>query len=103
MIAAFREKYPRITLELIEESTGKLEDMLDRGLIDLMIDYAIPNAEKYDAALLQEDYVILAVPKSNPINQQLCAYQIPHEAIGTPGQNAVPTVPLEFFGMNHSF
>ena len=102
MIAAFREKYPRITLELIEESTGKLEDMLDRGQIDLMVDYAIPNAEKYDAALLQEDDVILAVPKTNPINRQLCAYQIPHEAIGTPAQNAVPTVPLAFF-RNESF
>lgn len=97
MIAAFREKYPRITLEVIEESSGKLEDMLNRGMVDLMVDYAIPDAEKYDSEILKEDHVILAVPKPNPINRQLSAYQIPQGAIGTAAQNEVPAVPLELF------
>ena len=97
MMAAFREKYPRLTLELVEESTGKLEDMLDRGLIDLVVDYAIPNPEKYDAEILKEDHVILAVPRGNPVNQKLDGYRIPPEAIGTPAQSAIAAVPIELF------
>ena len=97
MMAAFREKYPRLTLELVEESTGKLEDMLDRGLIDLVVDYAIPNPEKYDAEILKEDHVILAVPGGNPVNQKLRSYRIPPEAIGTPAQSEIAAVPIELF------
>lgn len=102
MIAIFRKKFPRITLEVVEESTGKLEDMLNRGLVDLVVDYAIPNAEKYTAEVLREDHVILAVPEANPINRQLRPFQIPHEIIGTSMQNSLAAVPLALF-RNESF
>lgn len=97
MMAVFRQKYPQVTLELVEETTGKLEEMLHQGLVDLVVDYTIPNPDKYSSDILEEDHLILAVPSNNPINKGLLPYQLPPEAIGTPAQNAVPPVPMHPF------
>lgn len=97
MMAAFRKKYPQITLELVEETTGKLEEMLHQGFVDLVVDFTIPNAERYCSDVLEEDHVILAVPKGNSINSRLFSYRIDEENIGTLTRKAVPTVPVDLF------
>lgn len=95
MMAAFREKYPRITLALAEETTARLEEMLRQGTVDLVVDYAIPNMELYDSATVWEDALILAVPRAAVINARLAPYRIEPEQIGAAAQSAVPSVPME--------
>lgn len=96
-MAAFRQKYPQIELELVEETTGKLEQMLHQGTIDLMVDYDRPNREQWGTSVLEEDYLILCVPRANPLNENMKAYRLPPEQIGTAAQERIPGLPLEVF------
>ena len=119
MMGAFRAKYPQIELALAEETTARLEEMLQSGSIDLVIDYEIPNRELYEAEVLEEDLLILAVPRHLPVNESLAAYQLPPALLtrsgagnarpeGTPaaasgvspapsGLHDIPPVPLQAF------
>lgn len=95
MLAAFREKYPRITLRPVEETTAKLEEMLRRGTVDLVMDYTIPNPEQYEAKTVCEDALVLTVPRQDAVNERLAPYRIAPERIGTAAQSAVPSAPME--------
>lgn len=95
VMAAFRERYPRITLELVEETTGRLEELLHQGTVDLVADYAIPNAERYEAQTVREDELILAVPAGAAVNARLAEHRIAPGDIGTARQSAVPPLPME--------
>lgn len=97
LMAAFRQKYPHIQLELVEETTARLEQLLQHGLIDLVVDYTIPNPERYASSVVEEDYLILSVPNTNPLNRKLTGYQLTPEQIGTAAQEQVPPVTLEVF------
>lgn len=97
MMAAFRQKYPQIELELVEESTGKLEQMLHRGTVDLVVDYTIPNRENYESSVVEDDFLILCVPVANPLNKKLTHCCLLPEMIGTVAQERIPAVPLEVF------
>lgn len=97
LMAAFRKKYPHIQIELVEETTARLEQMLLHGLLDLVVDYTIPNPERYTSSVVEEDYLILSVPGANQLNTKLTRYQLAPEQIGTAAQERVPPVPLEMF------
>lgn len=96
MISRFRKIYPHIHLELIEETTANLASMLDHGTVDLMVDYRIPHPENYERVVLEHEHFLLAVPKSNPVNQGLEAYQVQGQRIldGEHSLNDVDPVPL---------
>lgn len=95
MMAAFRDRYPRITLTLVEETTGRLEELLRQGAVDLVVDYTIPNAELYEAKTVWEDVLILAVPKALAVNARLAPYRMTPEQIRAAARSAVPPVPME--------
>lgn len=97
LMVAFRQRFPQIELELVEETTGKLEQMLHRGTIDLMVDYAVPDREHCEASVVEEDYLIVCVPQANPLNEKLKPCRLPPELIGTAEQGQIPALPLEAF------
>ena len=97
LMAEYRRKYPQIQVELVEETTGKLEEMLQRGTVDLVMDYTIPNAERYASSAVEEDCLILCVPAANPINGDLEDFCLPPDRIAAPEQAEVSPVPLEKF------
>lgn len=99
ILSRFRDSFPDISLELVENTTGELEAMLQSGTIDMVVDYEIPHSESYDYAILEDEILLLAVPKDMDVNANLKSYRVDHKKI----QNAealtdsVPPVPLERF------
>lgn len=94
VMRAYKEKYPEIRLELLEETSMKLETMLQDGHVDFIIDYDVPNSENCESRILEEDSILLAVPAAYEINRKLKAYR--YNAADS-AEN-VPGVPLEAFG-----
>lgn len=76
MIAAFAARYPHIQIRLVEESTVKLTKLLQRGIIDLILDNTYLDPEIFDSSLYQEEHLILAVPRSFSVNKDLKEFQL---------------------------
>lgn len=99
MVSRFRKHFPHIQLELIEKTTTNLEYFLDKGKIDMVMDYSIPHADQYERTVLSVEHFLLAVPKSNPQNQSLRPYRVDSKRIlsGEHTIDDVTAVPLECF------
>lgn len=99
MISRFTRSFPHVHIELIEKTTANLEYFLANGSIDLVMDYQIPHAELYEKEVLFVEHLLLAVPKSNPINASLRSYRVDpkHIQSGEAAIDAIPAVPLNRF------
>lgn len=99
MIRRFRRHFPHIELEIIEKTTANLEYFLEKGNIDLVLDYQMPHGELYEREVLEVEHLLLAVPKSNPINASLRPYRVDPKQIlrGEKAIDETPVVPLERF------
>lgn len=75
-LAEFGKKFPMIKVELIEETTATLDKMVRRGEVDLVLDNCILDEEIFEWKPLREEHLLLAVPESFPINNELKEYQI---------------------------
>lgn len=70
ILSAFSQKYPGIQLELVENSSDQLSEMLLERKLDLTFSCNtafMDNLEKYPAFY---DYILLAVPVSHPIHAE---------------------------------
>ena len=81
LIADFARRYPQIQISLIEETTAGLAKMLRHGQLDLMLDSSELDAAIYSCRKFQEEHLILAVPGSFAINDELTSYQLPVDEI----------------------
>lgn len=99
MMGEFTKKYPHIRLELFEENTATLERMLKNGEIDLMMDNCELDSEHFDRQIFKAEYLLLAVPRSMKINQELKDFQITVDAIRDLSflNDAIPCVDLKLF------
>ncbi|MDD3251853.1 MAG: LysR family transcriptional regulator [Lachnospiraceae bacterium] len=99
MMGRFSRKYPQVELVLVEESTANLEEMLQSGKLDLMLDNCELDAELYGRYVVQREHLLLAVPTGSEINRHLEPYQVPAEQIrdGSFLQTQVRAVALEAF------
>lgn len=97
LISRFNRMYPNIRLELVEETTSNLETRLESGTVDMVVDYKIPHIENYDWTVMHTEHILLAVPKSLPINTALKPYRLDTKRIRSGEQNidSVPFVPLD--------
>lgn len=99
LMGEFTQRFPQVTINLVEESTARLEELLFAGVLDLVIDNYPFNETVFGRRLYQEEHLVLAVPKSFPINQKLSSYQISVKQIRSGeflGETVTP-VPLELF------
>lgn len=99
LIAQFASRYPHIQIQLIEESTIKLTEMLQRGKIDLLLENTNLDPEIFDFRLYQEEHLLLAVPGMFKVNDSLKEFQLTVSDIQTGKflDPKVPTVPFSSF------
>ena len=99
LMGEFSKKYPLVKLELVEESTAKLEKMLQSGEVDIVLDNCEWDEQVFEKKLFKKEHLVLAVPESMSINKQLGGYQISAEMIRSQKflDDSVPTVNLSLF------
>lgn len=99
LMGAFTRRFPLVKLELVEESTAKLEFLLRSGAVDLVLDNCELDGEVFGRHLFRKEHLLLAVPESFEVNRGLTAYQIPPASIqdGSFLRAEVAAVPLEAF------
>lgn len=76
LMGEFSRKYPGVMLELVEESSAKLERQLLSGGIDLMLDNRIPDQKIFDCTVFRREHLLLAVPKGLEVNRKLENFRI---------------------------
>ena len=76
LIMKFKQKYPDIDIQLTEGNTTQLESMLSSNSLDFVIDNFNYDPDLYNKELYCQENILLAVPKSFSINQQLTKYQL---------------------------
>ena len=88
-----------IRVELIEETTVKLNQFIRNGTIDMVLDNCILDNEIFDWRPFREEHLMLAVPEQFAINEKLREYQISLEMIrnGTHLDETVKEVNLKEF------
>ena len=99
LIAAYKENYPYVEVDVKEGSTAELKRMLSDGIIDLLVEnYALPEP-MFAKQPFRQEHMILAVPKSWPINASLLAWQQSIDNIISGDFLGIqyPIVPLEVF------
>lgn len=99
LINLFKTLYPQIEVTLTEGVTEDLEDMLEKGVLDMVMDYSMPYGDSFDYVKLADEYLVLTVPKDFAINRELSKYAVNSEEIRKgkiPGDSISP-VPLAFF------
>ena len=99
LIAEFARLHPQINIQLIEESTSRLTEMLQQGTVDLILENTALDSTIFDKKIYREDHLLLAVPKDFAINHTLTDYQLSTEQIlnHTFLDVAIPAVPLNLF------
>lgn len=99
LIGAFSERYPKVRVELVEESTAELSRLLQQGRIDMMLDNCQLDPKLFEHAVYREETLFLAVPRSFASVQKAEPYQVSREMIVT-GQwkkEEIRPVPLKLF------
>ena len=75
-IAAFKTKYPNVTLRASEASTIQCKQMLDAGALDLVITNRPLDTESYERIVCYRENLLLAVPSHFAVNEGLRNYQL---------------------------
>lgn len=100
MLGRFHEKYPNVTIDLLEGNVKELKKGLEEETVDLVLETAL---EKSDPAVkrffYKKETLILAVPASYPINKKLQPYRLSHQDIVSENyrKETVEPVPLGEF------
>ena len=99
LIAAYKSRFPKIDVCLVEESTSRLEQLLAGGELDFIIDNYSFGEQIFDRRLYHREHLILAVPKHTEVNRKLAGYQLSVDCIvsGEYLKKDVEPVPLEAF------
>lgn len=101
LMAEFSAKYPDIRLVLVEENTSALEEMLQNGRLDFMLDNCRLDESVFEHRDYQEEHLLLAVPKGFAVNEKLKGCQLSKSMICDRAflREDIPEVPLgEFAG-----
>ena len=99
IMGKFTRKYPLVKIALVEENTSKLEELLQSGGVDLLMDNCILDSSVFKSCVYQKEHLLLAVPGAFSINEKLRGYAVPVEKIRERAlaDPEIPAVPLEYF------
>ncbi len=99
IMGRFSRKYPMVKISLVEESTSRLEELLQNGGVDLMMDNCDLDSAVFDSCVYQKEHLLLAVPGAFAVNGKLQEYAVPAREIrrGKLSESEIPPVPLEYF------
>ena len=76
MIAEFKSNYPHVNFEIFEDSSKHLINQLNLGTLDLIIDTAVITDTAISSAVCTNEILLLAVPKSDPVNDKLKKFRL---------------------------
>lgn len=99
IITDFREKFPQVSIHMVEANTALLEQQLFSGALDLVIDNYEFNENIYSKHKYCNEHLLLAVPKKFEVNKLVRDYQLTsHDIIrGKHLDPVTPSVSLELF------
>ncbi len=81
IITEFKQKFPDIHIQLTEFNTDQLDELLGNNTLDLVFDNNHYDNILYDKGLYNEECILLAVPRTFSINDNLKEYQLSPEDI----------------------
>lgn len=82
LLQKFNSKYPKIKIEVIEGNIKELKYGLENNSIDLVMETAISKKdENLETYFFKNEHILLAVPKSWEINNDLQEYQLTYQDI----------------------
>ena len=95
----FVQSYPRIRLTISDANSTTLENQLNAGQLDLVIDNHILSPELFEQQQLTQERLLLAVPENRPENKHAAAYKLRHQDIlaGRHRNDDLKPVPLGIF------
>lgn len=99
LLSRFKDRYPDIAVSVEECSEVQLKDLLAGGSIDLVLDNgSFPDAT-FGHVTLETEHLLLAVPRSWPINRSLlsCQQNVRNIVSGDYLHPMFPSVPLDRF------
>lgn len=99
LLSRFSSCYPAIRTQLVEGSTGILEEKLNAGTIDFLLDNSTLDPEIYEKKAIGEDHLLLAVPRSFPSARKCLPYALTAGQIkaGCHLKTDVPAVSITVF------
>lgn len=81
IIKEFQNKYPDIQIDLFVEQSTVLEEKLEQGRVDFIIDNAPLQKEVYVYIPWLTEQILLGVPQELPVNEKLEKYRVSAENI----------------------
>ncbi len=81
MISSFNEKNPHTEFKIAEHHSKTLISLLLDGAVDLIIDNSEISNENITSYLYSTEMILLAVPKSLPINDELSEFKLTFDDI----------------------
>lgn len=99
LIGRFREKYPNVTIDLLEGNVKELKEGLEDESLDLVIETALYEDSSVERFFFKNEEIILLVPASYPINKRLQPYRLSYQDVVTERflSDSYDPVPLELF------
>lgn len=80
-IAKFIGKYPHIHLDLVDDNSIMLKNLISSGQVDLIIDNQKLDPEVFEQQVFQTEHLLLAVPAFFDCNRGLEAFQLTSDDI----------------------
>lgn len=98
-ISAFVSRYPNIELHLVDDNSVSLENMINEGELDFVIDNQTLDAEIFSQKLLKTEQLLMAVPENFTCNALLKDYQLTYADImeNRHWLQDIPAPPLKVF------
>lgn len=84
ILKSFQATFPKVTINILVESSATLEKLLENGSIDFIVDNAQNEKKKeHEYTAVLEEHILLAVPKNFSVNEKLSPFRIPSHFIST--------------------
>lgn len=98
LLAEFSKKYPQIKIDIVEGTTTQLTERMMSEDVDIIIDNSELDDKNYEKYYYSTERIILAVPKSFEINEELKEYQMSRADVirQRNGGGEFPVLPLPY-------
>lgn len=100
LISKFRNKYPNISIDLVEGNIKELSKGLIDETLDLIIETAVdPNDDRFANYFYKKEQIILAVPSEYTVNDKIAPYKLNYTDIAENRDKfkSALSVPLKYF------
>lgn len=98
----YKSKYPGIKINMVEYEMSSLQDLVLDGSIDFFIGNSPMENKQLLSKTIGVEHLFLAVPKNNPLNSKLKAFEVPLAEIKTGNYTERPPVDFHLF-LNEPF